>query len=207
MRFDRPGYQYRRNKDGSVARYWNPARLRHLASAGIPPIVRFSDALSDEEVALECRRLTGELREGKPYVDVRQRKRQNISEQLCKMYRKRAREIGKPFGITSEWMQGRLKSLDDRCEISGIAFNYDPQPRKTKSHFKHPIRPSLDRIDNAGGYVPGNVRFVLHCVNIGINEWGLDNYIAVCAAVAGHQRQAFPDLTEQTGRLLESTDW
>jgi hypothetical protein len=163
--------------------------------------------MSDEAIALACQQYTAELRQDRPTETERQRKRRNVSEHLFKIYRKRAAEIGKPCELSAEWICEKLRRLSDKCEISGIRFNYDPQPRKTKSHFKHPIRPSLDRIDNAGGYVPGNVRFVLHCVNIGINEWGLDNYIAVCAAVAGHQRQTFPDLTEQTGRLLESTDW
>lgn len=206
MRSDRPGYQYRKNKDGSVAHYWNPARLRKYTTGGLPPIVRFRDGMSDDQIAQECRRLSSELKEGRSYVDVLGRKRRNISEHLYRMYQKRARDIGKPFNLSADWIHDSLRRLGDKCEISGIAFNYDPQPRKTKSHFKHPIRPSLDRIDNTGGYVPGNVRFVLHCVNIGINEWGLDNYIAVCAAVASHQRGDFPDLTGQAGRLLVSTD-
>jgi hypothetical protein len=123
------------------------------------------------------------------------------------MYRKRAREIGKDFAITEEWIHEELRKSSDKCEISGIEFNYDPQPRGTKKYFKHPQRPSLDRIDNAKGYVPGNVRFVLHGVNIGINEWGLDHYIAVCKAVAGHDRRGFPDLSSADGKLLVSTDW
>jgi hypothetical protein len=48
------------------------------------------------------------------------------------------------------------------------------------------MRPSLDRIDNNGGYTHDNVRIVLHCVNIGINEWGVENYLYVCRAVANH---------------------
>jgi hypothetical protein len=123
------------------------------------------------------------------------------------MYRKRAKLIGKPFGLTEEWILEGLRRASDKCQISGVPFNYDPQPRAIKKHFKHPLRPSLDRINNADGYVPGNVRLVLHCVNIGINEWGLDNYIAVCKAVAGHDRRGFADLSSADGKLLVSTDW
>lgn len=207
MRSDRPGYQYRRNKDGRAVHYWNPKRISKGTTGALPPIYRFPDDISDDELASECQRLTFELRAERPFVDERARKRRNISEQLCRMYRKRARDIRKRFDLSPEWLHDQLKRLGDKCQISGIEFNYDPQPRATKRYFKHPLRPSLDRIDNADGYVPGNVRLVLHCVNIGLNEWGLDNYIAVCKAVAGHQRSAFADLTSDDGRLLISTDW
>jgi len=207
MRSDRPGYQYRRNKDGRVVHYWNPKRVGKGIPGGVPPIVRFPDDITDADLISECQRLTAELRAGHRFVDEKSRKRRNISEQLYKMYRKRARDIGKPFAISAQWLHSRLEAIGDRCEIGGIEFNYEPQPRATKKYFKHPLRPSLDRIDNDGGYVPGNVRVVLHCVNIGLNEWGLDNYVAVCKAVAAHQREAFPDLSGPDGKLLVSTDW
>lgn len=207
MRFDRPGYQYRKNMNGSIIHYWNPARVSKGIDGALPPIVRFHDEIGDDEISKECQRLTSELRAGRPPIDVRERKRRNISEQLYKMYRKRAREIGKPFALTADFIGGELQRVSDKCEVSGVEFNYEPQPRATKPYFKHPLRPSLDRINNAAGYVPGNVRFVLHCVNIGINEWGLDNYIAVCKAVAAHERRGFPDLSTEDGKLLVSTDW
>lgn len=206
MRRDRPGYQFRINRDGSVAHYWNPKRASK-EFGGEAFRLRLPDDLTDDEIAERCKSLTAELIGGRNVQSERDRKRRNIAEQLFKMYRKRAREIGKEFSITEEWLHGGLRDLSDRCEISDIEFNYDPQPRATKRYFKHPQRPSLDRIDNAKGYIPGNVRFVLHCVNIGINEWGLDNYVAVCKAVAAHKRSVFPDLSSEEGKLLVSTDW
>lgn len=61
MRTDRPGYQSRKNKDGTVVHYWNPKR----AIKGSPDYlsnVRLADGLRDDEVAAECRRLTDQLR-------------------------------------------------------------------------------------------------------------------------------------------------
>ncbi len=61
MRNDRPGYQYRDNKDGSRVHYWNPKR----AIKGAPDFlatIRLDSALTDEEIASECRRRTEELR-------------------------------------------------------------------------------------------------------------------------------------------------
>lgn len=60
MRTDRPGYQSRRNKDGTTVHYWNPKR----AVKGAPDYLstrRLEDRLSDEEIASECQRLTDML--------------------------------------------------------------------------------------------------------------------------------------------------
>lgn len=60
MRIDRPGYTSRRNKDGTLVRYWSPQR----AVAGASPKLqsfRFPDDMTDEQVAAECRRRTDEL--------------------------------------------------------------------------------------------------------------------------------------------------
>lgn len=61
MRTDRPGYQYRDNKDGSRAHYWNPKRAVKGSPAALSAI-RLDDGLSDEAIAAECRRRTNELK-------------------------------------------------------------------------------------------------------------------------------------------------
>lgn len=61
MRTDRPGYQKRENRDGTVAHYWNPKR----AVKGSPDylhIRRLPDELTDAQIAAECQKLTAELR-------------------------------------------------------------------------------------------------------------------------------------------------
>ena len=62
MRTDRPGYQYRANKDGSRVHYWSPKRAVKGAPAALSTI-RLQDHLTDEEIAAECRRLTQQLRD------------------------------------------------------------------------------------------------------------------------------------------------
>lgn len=62
MRIDRPGYQYRDNKDGKRVHYWNPKRAVKGAPAALSAI-RLPDELSDEQIAAECQRRTHELKE------------------------------------------------------------------------------------------------------------------------------------------------
>lgn len=62
MRTDRPGYQYRQNKDGTTVHYWNPKR----AVKGSPDYlstVRLGDELDDAAIAAECSRLTRQLQD------------------------------------------------------------------------------------------------------------------------------------------------
>lgn len=61
MRTDRPGYQSRKRKDGSVVHYWNPQRAVKGSPAALS-IIRMPDGLTDEQIAEECRRRTDELR-------------------------------------------------------------------------------------------------------------------------------------------------
>lgn len=61
MRTDRPGYQYRDNRDGTRAHYWNPKRAVKGSPAALSAI-RLADGLTDDEIAAECQRRTNELK-------------------------------------------------------------------------------------------------------------------------------------------------
>lgn len=110
--------------------------------------------------------------------------RTSLSIELIPIYRKRANSKKIEFTIDHEWLDTSLKAQGDKCAVSGLPFDYLPQKKKGRKHFKNPMRPSLDRINNSRGYEPDNIRIVLHCVNIAINEWGLELYQQVCKAVA-----------------------
>ncbi|MHC2298200.1 hypothetical protein [Rhizobium mongolense] len=62
MRTDRPGYQFRTNRDGSIVHYWNPHRAVKGSSPSLSTI-RLPDGLADEQIAAECQRLTQQLKE------------------------------------------------------------------------------------------------------------------------------------------------
>ena len=64
--------------------------------------------------------------------------------------RRRARETGLPATIRTSDLH-----WPTHCPILGIRLDYDTPRGQRKAH--NPANPSLDRWDNADGYVPGNV--------------------------------------------------
>jgi len=60
LRKDRPGYQYRKRSDGSIAHYWSPKRACRKSPDGLP-IRPIDDGTDDDEIARICRAWTDEL--------------------------------------------------------------------------------------------------------------------------------------------------
>ena len=69
---------------------------------------------------------------------------------LVLLARKRGREVGLPATI-----RARDLHWPTHCPVLGIRLDYDTPQGHRKPH--NPANPSLDRWDNADGYVPGNV--------------------------------------------------
>lgn len=80
----------------------------------------------------------------------------------------------KKFGeiaISKEFVHSLFISQNNRCSLTGIEFSLDP-PAEGMNY--NPYSPSLDRIDSSKNYTEDNTRLILTCVNIAINEWGLE---------------------------------
>lgn len=58
------------------------------------------------------------------------------------------------------------------CAVTGVALSFSPYDGDLAT--RHPWKPSFDRIDNAKGYVPGNVRLVCWAYNLAKGAWGDD---------------------------------
>lgn len=72
--------------------------------------------------------------------------------------RARARKSGFEFDLTREWCDARQTTV---CELTGIPF----QRYEGCGHKAGPLSVSIDRIDNARGYLRDNCRFVLWAIN------------------------------------------
>ncbi len=62
------------------------------------------------------------------------------------------------------------------CPVSGLAFDLDDID----------LTPSLDRVDNRLGYVPGNVRVIGNRVNKLKRDGSLEEFVAIAVYVATH---------------------
>lgn len=114
---------------------------------------------------------------GEPTASVRA-----VARALLKNARYRAARRRVPCELSLGMIYRMLIAQQMRCAVSGLPF--DTGFNAARQHSRNPYSPSIDRLNNAKGYVPGNIRVVLTVVNYGINEWGLDAYVRVCRAVA-----------------------
>lgn len=93
------------------------------------------------------------------------------ARELKRLYSKsveRAKVSGQLHTLTySDFMEAWVRAAG-HCSVSGIPFSSTPREGCTR----RPFFPSLDRIDNALGYVPGNVRFVCIIANIARADFG-----------------------------------
>jgi hypothetical protein len=87
---------------------------------------------------------------------------------------------GIAFDIDEEYAMSVWSLQDGRCAVCKLPFDLDIR----YTGHRRPMAPSMDRIDSDCGYVRGNIRFVLQAVNLAINDYGLDAFIPVAAAIA-----------------------
>lgn len=67
--------------------------------------------------------------------------------------------------ITREFLYS--KTSDNKCEITGIEFDFSWKP---EGCFHKPKAPSIDRIDSTKGYYTSNVQIILSWVNRAKND-------------------------------------
>ena len=92
-----------------------------------------------------------------------------------------------PFDLTFvEDLVLAVRRAGYRCAISGRAFDLDYRtPGAGGTHYA----PSPDRIDPRRGYVRGNVRWILWCLNRGKGEMPADDFLELCRLVWARARK------------------
>lgn len=79
---------------------------------------------------------------------------------------RRAKAMGREFGLTQADFEFVCLRSGGRCELTGIPFS------DALTNGRRPYFQSIDRIDCARGYTIDNVRLVCLAVNIAISNWG-----------------------------------
>lgn len=89
------------------------------------------------------------------------------------------RDSGEPVTIDGALLSELWAEQGGRCPVSGLYMDH-------AASAKHPLVPSLDRIDPAGGYVPGNVRLVCYFVNLMKRDFPADEVEHILAMGSQH---------------------
>mgnify|MGYP007028592946 FL=1 len=74
----------------------------------------------------------------------------------------RAKKYDREVTVKTDDIRAMLIKQDFRCALTGLPFSLG----LTDSTHVRPYGPSIDRIDNALGYVHGNIRIVCNIANI-----------------------------------------
>lgn len=125
-------------------------------------------------------------------------RRQKRIRALLSAAKYRSRLKGISFDMPPEEVD-RLQGILDQglCQVTGLPFDLDGG--KTWNS------PSIDRIDSSQGYVVGNVRVVLYCVNVMANVWGEDKIAEIAQAMRTMRRKPSNDLQARLEGKLKAT--
>lgn len=105
-------------------------------------------------------------------------RRKNYATHLHRELKNRAQRWGLPFNLKLSYIENAMKS--GVCEVSGLPFQ--------ESDRRGPFSMSIDKIKPELGYVTGNVRAVLWCVNAALGDWGLEVALPVFRAIVDTNR-------------------
>jgi hypothetical protein len=89
-----------------------------------------------------------------------------------------AQRRGYVWELTREELDQQYERQAGLCAFSGLPMGGD---------FGSGRRPSIDRIDQAKGYIDGNFQFVCAAVNMMRNKLGEEEFIAWCHVIAKHR--------------------
>ena len=103
----------------------------------------------------------------------------DVAKDLYSKSRDAAKQKGRDYNLTKEYIEHLLKVQDYKCAYSKINFNYN---------IKNYI-PSVDRIDSSKGYIEGNVQWVTYQANLSKHVMTMEQLYEFCRKVLNHANQ------------------
>lgn len=117
------------------------------------------------------------------------------ARELHRRAKKGARQRGLEFQLTVDETERMLVDSGGRCAVTGILFDL----LKPEGARKRLWAPSIDRIESAHGYVPGNVRVVAIAVNIAMSDFGEEFLLRIAHAIVRRNRASRQELRKSCG--------
>jgi|GEM_PF-1878662 len=124
----------------------------------------------------------------KPDCDTSRLRADNRRDEFSpfRYFLRKARQRKHHVNIDLPYLKTLWEKQQGRCAISGIQLTLPPTVVAWEQRKNDPWKPSLDRIENALGYVKGNVRFVACIANFAKNRFTDDCLVEFCHAVVAH---------------------
>lgn len=106
-------------------------------------------------------------RRGHPEIVKRMQHKANEKARLSMKARagyllSRAKLRDNTCSLTRDWV---LERIQCGCALTGLSFDLTAR--------RHPLSPSIDRIDVKLGYSPSNCRVIALALNVGLSDWGI----------------------------------
>ncbi len=89
----------------------------------------------------------------------------------------------KRLHLSKEYLVSLFADQGGLCALSGLPMT------TIRGEGRLPTNASIDRIDGAKGYVPGNIRLVCLQANGARDEWGDEQLLAFCKTVVQYDRK------------------
>jgi hypothetical protein len=115
----------------------------------------------------------------------RNRNRINWRPRLVRFLYWARRRQGDLVTITIENLMDQLLDQNYLCYYSGISLDLT-SPKN--------MAPSIDRLDNTKGYIPGNVVFCLWCINRAKSNMTEEEFLVICKSIAVWQEKKKKDI-------------
>lgn len=158
---------YSKNKDRAIS----GQRDRHLAECGTKAELKRVDGKRAYYEANKPKwREYGDRSRAKARTDPAK-----LASSLLVYTRRRCQILGIEFRLEVSDIEPTLRA--GRCPVTGIEFDL------AIKRGKLPFSPSLDRIEPAAGYVPGNVRVVVWIYNLARSSWGDETVLKMAQAL------------------------
>lgn len=111
-------------------------------------------------------------------------------QDLLRNAKKNAKARGLDITLTIDDLKELAELSQGRCMLTGLSFEHGAEDtlKGSNSRRKRVWAPSLDRIDSAAGYVPGNVRLVCMAVNAALQEFGDAVLMRIAVALVERHR-------------------
>jgi len=94
------------------------------------------------------------------------------SAEILRRVKNRAKSKNLEFNLDRDWIEKKLISICDRCELTGIKFTH---PYQAKVGY-YPFSLSVDRINSSKGYTKDNVRFIILQLNAALQSGSDENF-------------------------------